>query len=84
MPLSRGNGSGSVFRLRRLESGAEAECATCAAVIPNSTLHAATLASPQTLRAKHAAKSSNGEAGERRFEWIHTDRPDGPKRGRQV
>jgi hypothetical protein len=63
MPLSCGNCSGNVFRLRRLESGAEAECVTCGAVIPNSTLHAATLASPQTLRAKPAAKSSNGEAG---------------------
>ena len=49
MPLSCGNCGGSTFRLRRSEHGAEAECVTCGAVIPNAVLHAATLTSPQTL-----------------------------------
>jgi hypothetical protein len=60
MPLSCGNCSGNVFRLRRLESGAEAECVTCGAVIPNSTLHGAILTSSPILVPKPKAKP-NGE-----------------------
>ena len=47
--LSCGRCGGSMFRLRRADVGADAECVDCGAVIPNSVLRAATSTTPPFL-----------------------------------
>ena len=49
MPLSCGKCGGSVFRLRRAEGGAQAECISCGTLIPNCLLRRATRVSPTML-----------------------------------